>query len=285
MTERVTITVEASVSHGDFLTVQDAMRQVLDFFELLDRSSPDRSEGIEWRLVKIKMESPLEATAEAFCSDPEMPPPVEVARASKIRAKAVLRAVTSGASLPEWVAEQEIAVARRLATRNLNGIGKTTFGFEDKADPVILFERSARTAIEAIQQVERNRRMQNAELAGEEFGSIEGDVIETTTYFHKPALRVREHLTGERVVCVLSDELATRVGPEFSWSETWQGKTVELSGLIKRDENGRIVLVRVEDMTRREYREFDVAGARDAAFTNGKSPHEYLRDVWGDSDD
>ena len=110
-------------------------------------------------------------------------------------------------------------------------------------------------------------------------------MIETTTWFRRPALRVREQLSGEKVICVLEDDLASRVGPDFKWSETWNGRAVEIVGLIKRDESGRITLIRAEDLIRLgEPGEFRLADVQDKNFSGGKRPHEYLRDVWGDED-
>jgi len=50
--ERITITVRASGAHPDVLTIQDAMRQVLDIFELLTSGSASLP-GIEWKLATL----------------------------------------------------------------------------------------------------------------------------------------------------------------------------------------------------------------------------------------
>ena len=57
MVETVRITVRPSAAHADVLTVHDAMRQVLDIFELL--SGADGSEQVTWALVDATMNSPF----------------------------------------------------------------------------------------------------------------------------------------------------------------------------------------------------------------------------------
>jgi hypothetical protein len=66
LAERVSITVESSLEHGGDLTVQDAMRQVLDFFDVVaSAANDDARSGISWRLVSATTNSPYTAIAEA----------------------------------------------------------------------------------------------------------------------------------------------------------------------------------------------------------------------------
>jgi len=64
MSEIFAVRIVPSGKHGDTLTVEDAFNQILDVFTLLDRDTGDSGQ-IEWRLVNVQMNSPLQVVAEA----------------------------------------------------------------------------------------------------------------------------------------------------------------------------------------------------------------------------
>lgn len=64
MSERIKIVVEAPGSHIGVLSVQDAMRQVLDIFELMD-SDGNSDEQIVWNIISANKSNPLTLEAEA----------------------------------------------------------------------------------------------------------------------------------------------------------------------------------------------------------------------------
>jgi hypothetical protein len=68
--ERVTVTVFSSAGDSGALLVEDAMRQILDFFALLNAAGGDESALISWQLEEISMKSPLRATAVAVSRQP-----------------------------------------------------------------------------------------------------------------------------------------------------------------------------------------------------------------------
>ncbi len=57
---RVRIKIRPSGSHPDILTIQDAMQQILDVFELAD----DPESGAVWKLVSASTNTPLTLLAE-----------------------------------------------------------------------------------------------------------------------------------------------------------------------------------------------------------------------------
>ena len=56
--ERASITVQASSAHPDILSVQDAMQQVLDFFELLTPEDARETKFV-WKLNIASTNSPF----------------------------------------------------------------------------------------------------------------------------------------------------------------------------------------------------------------------------------
>ena len=68
--ERVTVTISSSAGESEPLTVTDAMRQILDFFDLLATAGGKDGNLISWQLVAISMNSPLKATAQAISRVP-----------------------------------------------------------------------------------------------------------------------------------------------------------------------------------------------------------------------
>ena len=65
---QVTVIVRPSAAHPDVLSVQDAMRQVLDFFDLLTPEETDGG-GLVWNLTLASTNSPLTVVGEAVSGE------------------------------------------------------------------------------------------------------------------------------------------------------------------------------------------------------------------------
>ena len=76
--ERVTISIVSSAGEDGPLTVDDATRQILDFFEMLSAAGGEDGKLISWRLVSVSMRSPLSVTAEPFSDVPAPGAPVAI---------------------------------------------------------------------------------------------------------------------------------------------------------------------------------------------------------------
>lgn len=283
MAERITITVEPSEDHGGFLTVQDAMRQVLDFIEVVAAAaSDDTRHKFEWRLVSATTNSPFTTVAEAVSIDPDWPDVELIARAAKSRAIMAFRDLLETGDLPGWVASESKDRVRSLLKRNTNGIGKTAIFYSEETVPLIFFERRARAALDRLEIADAERVARVPDLSGEELGSIEGNVLDATTHYGKPALRVRERLSGEKVVCVFDPELAELIGKTHNWGEVWGGQRVIISGKLKRSTTGVITFVSAEKMRKIQPHLIDESKLVDSSFTGGKGVRLYLDDLWDD---
>lgn len=118
------------------------------------------------------------------------------------------------------------------------------------------------------------------DLTRTETGSIEGQVLEAMTFYGRPALRIRERITGAEVVCVFAEELAERIGREHKWHNVWRGRRVLVSGEISYRHDGTIVRIRASEMTDVDARPLAYADIADPNFTGGLSPAEYVKALW-----
>jgi hypothetical protein len=280
---RVTIEVESSIGGDGPLTVNDALHQFLDAFEMLSAAAAQEQDGkgIKWRLISMSKNSPARATAEAYSDDPSIPLPAVVYR-TKVRVQDGLSELANGNVVP-WV-EASAHTAKAFFKRNLNGIGRTVFDFGDAAPRAFVVEKSARSGLRAIESFEAGRK-QSEDKSHSEFGSIDAHVSEAKTWNGQPALYVRERLSNKVVPCVLNDKAAAVAGPSHSWSDAWSGKRVRIKGQIFYDKSGSISRVMANAVT-------DVAASlpvlrdlRDIDILQGLTPVQHIDRFWGYADD
>lgn len=283
MGERVTITVEPSIESGDSLTIQDAMRQVLDFIEVVCAATDDDVRPkISWKLVSATTNSPFTAVAEAESNDPDWPDIGREAKAAKIRASDAFNSIISGGALPPWLQEHANENFRHLFRRNLEDIGKTQLAFFESEPPVVIVERVARLSLNHINSLDAADRQSEPDYSGIELGSIEGRAIEALTHHGRPAIRIRESVSDAIVLCVFPKDMLDKIGALHSFTEVWRGQRVCISGVVKRKKNGEISIVEGDDLRSISSSEIRIDSIADANFTGGLSASEYLADLWGE---
>jgi hypothetical protein len=275
--ERVTVTIRSSTGEEAPLTVQDAMRQILDFFDLLSAAGGEEGKVVSWRLIAVSMTSPLSATAQAFSDAPGILAET-VARREKNQLSNLFREITEQGDVPDWMDDATRAKARAFFNRNLNGIGRTDIKFDEEAPLTVIVERSARTAISAFERSERVEA--EDDLSRSEIGSVEGNVIRLETYHGQPAIRLQERLHGWQFPCVLSPPLADHIGHQHDWAEVWTGRRVQVSGQILFRAAGHIGRVYATEIKLIDERRLTYADISDPNFTNGLSARDYLNQLW-----
>jgi len=80
----ISITVHPSTVRGEYLTVEDAMLQVLDMISAAEASENASASArkVVWRLTEARTNSPpFTVTAQAFSKDPEVSVALEAGRA------------------------------------------------------------------------------------------------------------------------------------------------------------------------------------------------------------
>lgn len=282
-TERVTITVESNIGEDGPLTVMDTLDQFKDAFELLTAaiSQEPGGEKIRWRLERLSKNSPATVTAVAYSDDPEVVAGPLVHR-GKQRFSRDMTALRKGGEVSPWL-RQKSAVAKQFLRRNLNGIGKTAIGLEEDAPQTVLVEHSARASLKTFERAEAA--VETEDRSHSEFGVVDAHVGRTDTYHGKPALYIKDRLSGSLVPCVLSDELAAKEGPSHSWTDAWTGKRIRVKGRIYYDKEGKISRVSAVDMEDVSPRDVNLKELREIDLLGGKSPVEHLDELWGYSDD
>lgn len=282
-TERVTIMVESNIGEDGPLTVMDTLDQFKDAFELLTAaiSQEPGGEKIRWRLERLSKNSPATVTAIAYSDDPEIVAGPLVHR-GKQRFSRDMTALRDDGAVSPWL-RQKSGVAKQFLKRNLNGIGKTSIVLDEDAPQTVLVERSARTSLKFLEIALAS--VETEDKSHFEFGALDAHVARTDTYHGKPAIYIKDRLSGSLVPCILSDELAAKEGPSHSWTDAWAGKRIRVKGRIYYDRDGkisRISAIELEDVSPhevnlKELRKIDVLG--------GKSPVEHIDELWGYSRD
>lgn len=277
--ETVTVTIRSSVGEDAPLTVDDAMRQILDFFQLLEAAGGEEAALIAWQLVEISINSPLHATARAVAKVPGIDV-APIARREKNALAHSIEDMVLHAEVPDWMDDATRARAKSLFARNTNGIGRTDIQFYEDTPLTIIDQRTARAAVTAIDQAEKVRTVPRQDLSRIEMGSVEGDVLVTGPYRGQPAIQIRERLSGSEIWCVFSPELAETAGPQHSWAETWTNRRVFVTGQITFSRDGRIrhvYALGMEDVDPKPLTYKDIA---DPNFTGGLGVSEYISSLW-----
>ena len=272
MAEKVTVTVRASGAHPDVLTVQDAMRQVLDVFDLLT-SGPDGGQGVQWRLVKATTNSPFYAEGEAVSFEPAVNISV-VARAQKVTAALGLRQIAEG-HLPDQWDDNRLKAAKRIYQRNLNGVGSTDIDFQN-VEKVSVTPRFAQSAIAVLAAATPALALYDMARAKGEVGSVEGVFEHLSTYRNQPAIGITDARTGSIVWCVLSPELQKRFADKAEFEDFWEHSRIIVRGWVRYGANRSILNVMADDIGRIETKAVPLTAIRDPRFTGGLSISEYL---------
>lgn len=251
------------------------MSQILDFFNMLAAAGGPDSETVSWQLVEVSMKSPLSATAEAVSRVPGVPPDL-IAKREKTVLSSSIDDIVSNGTVPEWMGPSTLRTAHAFFERILNGIGRTDIKFDEHSVPTIIVDKRARAAIESIELAEQATAPPAVDLSRTEFGSVEGNVLSATTFYGRPALRVKERLTGTEFVCIFSEVLAQTAGVEHNWYEIWTNKRVLVVGEIKYGRDGKVARVSAIRIRGIDPPPLSPAEAWDPSFTGGVSPAEYV---------
>lgn len=279
MAKSVSITVHPSDLSGEYLTVSDAMKQVLDMIGALEGiEAGDASERqIVWRLTEAHTNSPpFTVRAEAFPRDPQVSVKLEADRVAHLYAVAV-SSVLDG-NKPDWLESEPGRLLRRALKRNLNGVGHTDVIVEDE-EPIVIVPTTARIGIVALDAGEDQA---DEDLQRTEFGTIECQVIGLTRYYSSPAIIVVERLSHNKVVCVLTPKLAAELGPEHQWSEAWEGQSLRIGGKLAYGPDGKLKRVNVAFHETIEWADVPLSDLKTLDIIGGRTVQQHLDEFWGE---
>jgi len=280
----IKLTVYPSGVDGEALTVSDAMRQVLDHFELLSKAEARDSTSnasVVWRLERASTNSPFTIEASPRSSNPEL----SVDRQALNARNSFFHGLSSlyrGESKPAWLDRHAEEILRRILVRNLNGIARTDVAINAAEPPIILDHRAARRVQNYLDLKSAEEAALVEDLSRAEYGSIRGQVIGISTHYKKPALRMRERLSGAEVKCVLQSGDAETIGSRHQWAEVWNNRNIVVSGRCIFDKSGNLVLIEADDIEDLKNYDVSIADIRDEGFSAGLTPQEHLEKLWGD---
>lgn len=247
MAEKVKIKIQPSGGATTSLTVEDAMHQILDFIDMLRAADlSEKPDKIIWRLESAKTNSPLEVTA--FATGPD--PSISISYQAKQTADRVCKTIESlekGGPLPSWMDGHTANIAERFFRRNMNGIGRTDISVNDNP-PTTVVHATAKIGALSIEKSRIQVEIEKVDWTRSEYGAVEGEIISTTSVHTKPAIIIKERLSGEKISCILSPELAEKVGPTHSWDETWDQRRFSISGELHFNADGKMTKINAVDL-------------------------------------
>ncbi|MGF3022041.1 hypothetical protein ACQVP2_04325 [Methylobacterium aquaticum] len=284
--EKVTVTVQSSAGEETPLLVGDAMRQILDFFELLNFAGGSEGELIAWEVISVSMNSPLTITARAVPRSSGVDA-TSIARREKANIAYSFSDIIKGERIPDWMNDDARDRAKSFLKRNTNGVGRTDIVLYENSKPLVINPTAAGQAFKNIERYEKSivPIIFENDLSRVEYGSIEAKLKSLTSWYDKPAIVVKERLSKRDITCVLRPEVAHEIGKTHSWIEIWAGKRALISGRLNFQKEGRLQLVsadNIEIIDQKPKRFEDIA---DPDFTGGLEIRDYLNQLWGDDID
>jgi len=269
----VQITIEASPEHPEILTVQDALQQVLDFFNLL---TDDSDPNVEWKLTLASTNSPLTVQGEPV----DMRTYAGAFGAVEDRVAIVQRnfeRVAHGLNFDDSFPKEKLVAAKRILKRNTNGIGVTSARFSNEESPVVI---AAATARNYFSQVEAPAQSLHSYLfsrtSRREQGSIEGRIASIGTDYGNPALRLIEHKSGREISCQIDHASADELADRIKAKDAWDKRRVRIRGTLNYGDDGKVFRVVGGSIAFINPAEVDIGSLADDTFTEGDSVHDYL---------
>ena len=246
------------------------MRQVLDAFGLLARSGPAKN-GVVWRLIEAKTNSPpFSVLAEATSLIPNVN--IDVAARTQAHSFAYsLKELKAGRASNDWNDADADVIASSLFKRLTHDV-KTEVRISGEA-PIYLTGDDSLVAANALEYAIPYEVRAKAKS---QIGSVDGVILNVTTYYNKPAIVVQEKKSNRKISCVISDAQSEAIGSSSNFSDVWKHRRVVVKGLLLYNSFGDLLRITNASISRRESREVSLDQIKDSSFTNGLSNLEYL---------
>lgn len=267
------ITVEPSADHPDILDVRDAMRQVLDYFDLLtDQGEPN----VVWNLTFASTNSPFTAVGEPIDLRTKAPAYGLVAGHVERVERGIVK-MAMGEALDSDFPTDKKEAAKRLLMRNLNGIGRTRINLSGSEAPVDIEQDSARRALEIMQGTGNPvYDYLFGSFARKEVGSVEGRIVDLGTDYEEPKITLKEHRTGREIACRISRDAHDEIAGMLTAGDVWQHRRVRVRGVLNFDPTGKLVRVFDGRIAYIDPQETTAHDLHDPNFTGGMPAYEYL---------
>lgn len=269
MAERFVIVVTPPESDNGSLTVEDAMQQVLDAFQLLISSS-EADESITWRLVEAKTNSfPLCVVGEAMSTRPGIDVDL-IAKNQKKSFASNYEKLIQGTVPEPWQSNRFTKIARDFVSRNCNGVASTRMEL-DVGQSLILTKQDAIKAFKAFEEPVMEEIKPRSQI-----GSVEGKIITVGKHYNQPAILLRERITGCDIWCLVSEEYEHQISEEADFEDVWSGRRVRIRGKLEYDNTGSLSKVYAVDVSPISDRTIPLEAIQDNNFTNSLNINDYI---------
>ena len=273
MKRKVRVTIEASPDHPEILTVQDALLQALDFFNVL---TDDTTPNVVWNLTLASTNTPLTVEGEPV----DMRTLAGAYSAVEHRVEIVERnfaRVASGLNFDSSFPRDKLEIARRILKRTTNGIGATIARFSDEAAIIKIPSTVARRYFAEVEKPAQSLHSYLfSRTARREYGSVEGRIFEIGTDYDYPALLLVESKSGRQIWCRIDAKSENELAETIKAKDAWEHRRIRVRGTLNYDENGKVLRVVDGAVAFIDSVSADIAGIVDRNFTEGYAVAEYL---------
>ncbi len=266
------ITVEASPDHPEILDIRDAMQQVVDCFDLLtDQEQPE----VVWNLVSASKNSPF--TAEGVPIDLRTNAPAfgQVRDHVALIERSLVR-LREGKPLDDDFPAEKRKVAKQILERNLNGIGRTVIDLGDDAVYEIKPEQAKRSLATINGEYDEEYDYLFSTFSRKELGSIEGRIVDLSTDYDEPSIKLKEHRSGREIQCRISNDARDEIENSLTAGDVWERRRARVRGIINYDPNGKIVRVYDGRIAFIDTNDTEISDFCDPDFTGGLPAYEYI---------
>jgi hypothetical protein len=268
MADRMTVVIQGR----DGITVEDAMRQVLDTFDLVSRADPDSINSIKWDLVSATTNSPLTIVAEAK--------PVHrgtdvrrIAARQKAQFRRCVLELREGRVPSAWNSTEDRKKAKSWLRRTKDSVKATIVETDDEDAAIEVTALDAVAAENALELPPYPTKFKD------QLGSIEGFLTSVETHYHKPAIRVRDRKSGASVLCIVPEEFRAKIASAAGLEDIWRERRVFVRGTLHYGATGKIDKITANVINTIEPREVQVSDIHDPNFSDGLPAEDYIDKV------
>lgn len=278
MTALIKLVINASERHHGELSAEDALGQLLDALTLAKRAAGKSLRNtLHWHLVEIHKNSPLTAMLDPALQQEASVDPETCTHIQQRTDELFAYFQGDIEQTPDWLVAEDIKPpAERLFKRLINGIGRLDVELPQLKKGFSFDKTKAHRALERLAKLAED------DWKAEEWGAIEGIILQAMTHSGKPALKIRERTTNQEVAVIIEDEEQAKiVGEAHRLSEVWLHRPILAIGKIERDQLNHIVRIHAIRIDPSETGEVNLDDIMDENFTGDLTVEEFLRRMWG----
>lgn len=276
MAERVVISVDPGPTDAS-MRVQDVFGHVLDLFDLLGHSGQADDSEVAWRLVSVSMNSPLTVVAEAVPVHPVAASNfADVARKQKRQFASNVAELKRGRVPDDWRGKNEVKRVARAFSKARPSTTRVQIEESSSTRPNPVAVEVTPVDLVAVESALELAELEATPKPKDQFGSVEGHLLEVGTFYNQPAIKLRERKSRLEVWCTVSEAHRQQVAEETNFEDVWAGRRVMVEGMLSYDRTGTLARVWADAVHVIEPRSVDANDLRDPNFTQGLGGSDYL---------